>query len=100
MHRDLSEILASQLKMLSNRGKNPDLINVELMTSIYEKHLREVDSWVDRQVNVQRIDIYHHDLIYNPVPQIIRINEFLGGNLDVESMKKAIDPNLYRQRKP
>lgn len=100
MHRDLSEILASQLKMLSNRGKDPDLINIELMTSIYEKHLKEVDRWVDRQLNVRRIDIVHRDLIFDPIPQIMRINEFLGSSLDVESMKKAIDPGLYRQRKP
>jgi hypothetical protein len=30
---------------------------------------------------------------------IVRLNEFLGGVLDVANMAEVIDPNLHRQRK-
>lgn len=100
MQRVLPEILASQLKMLSNRGKDPGTVDVELMGSIYEKHLRTVNSWVERHANVRRIDVHHHDLILDPGPQILRIKGFLGQELDLENMQKAIDSNLYRQRRP
>jgi hypothetical protein len=99
MQRVLPEILASQLKMLSNLGKDPDAVDVSLMTGIYEKHLKAVNNWVENHANVRRLDVQHHDLILDPMPQILRINEFLGRNLDSESMQRAVDPKLYRQRK-
>jgi hypothetical protein len=98
MQRELTEIMASQLKMLSNRGEKHDSINVELMTNIYQKHLKQVDYWVNRQANVRRIEISYNDLISSPRPQIAQINEFLGGELDIKCMEHVIDPKLYRQR--
>lgn len=99
MHRPLTEILSSQKAMLSNRGKNPEELDEAAMTIIYEKHLRQVDDWFKTHPKVQRMDVQHHDLIFDPIPQIERINHFFQGGLDTKSMQMAIDPNLYRQRK-
>lgn len=98
MHRAMPEILASQLAMLSNRGNNPNEVDVEKMAGIYEKHIRQVDEWVKTRENVRRIDVWHSDLLTDPVPQITRINDFFNRTLDVEFMRQAIDPNLYRQQ--
>lgn len=98
MHRAMPEILASQLAMLSNRGKNPDEVDVEMMANIFEKHVRQVDEWVKKQKNVRHLDVWHGDLMSDPIPQITRVNDFFNGALDVDRMHKAIDPNLYRQK--
>lgn len=100
MHRAMPEILASQLAMLSNRGKNPDEVDMEMMTNVFEKHVRQVDEWVKKQKNVRRIDVWHGDLMSDPVPQIIRINDFFNGVLDMNRMHQVIDPNLYRHKMP
>jgi hypothetical protein len=98
MRRALTEIMASQLKMLSNRGEKHDSINVEMMTNVYQKHLKQVDLWVNKQANVQRIEISYNDLLSSPRPLIAQINEFFGGDLDIKRMQNVINPNLYRQR--
>lgn len=99
MHRAMPEILASQKAMMVNRGNNPDEIDVDKIARIYEKHLKQVDDWVKRQKNVRRVDVWYGEMMSNPTPQIQRITEFFNGSLDMELMRQAIDPNLYRQQK-
>jgi hypothetical protein len=99
MRRSLPEILASQLKMLSNRGQNPKLFNPEIMVDVYQKHLQQIDGWLKQQTNVRFIDISYNDLLSNPKPHLENINEFFGGGLDIVRMENVIDPHLYRQRK-
>jgi hypothetical protein len=98
MRRALSEILASQRNMLVNRGEDPTMIDDKMMARIYDKHLKQVDSWIDTQSNLQCIDITYNELLIDPDLHITRINEFMGEILDVEQMKSVIDPSLYRQR--
>lgn len=99
MQRDISEILASQYAMVTNREEKPKEFNVELMTGIYEKHLQQIGEWIEQHKNIEKLDVHHHDLIFDPVPQIDRINKYLDYRLDLEKMQQAIDPTLYRQRK-
>lgn len=98
MHRALSEILASQRKMLINRGEDPTRVDDEVIARIYDKHLKQVNSWIETQTNLQCIDISYNELLIDPDLHITRINEFMGEILDVEQMKSVIDPSLYRQR--
>jgi len=37
-------------------------------------------------------------LLEDPVAQVRRLNQFLGGQLDTEAMATVVDPDLYRQR--
>lgn len=99
MRRAITEILASQRQMLIRRGEDPDRVSDEEMTALFEQHLQKVDAWIEKQANVQRIDVNYNWLLENPDTHIVRINEFLGGDLDTESMAEVIDPKLYRQRK-
>ena len=45
MRRAMPEILASQRKMLVNRGEDPDAINDEDMAAYFEAHLGEIIAW-------------------------------------------------------
>jgi len=99
VRRKLSEIIASQRKMLIRRGEDPDKVSESELTGILSKHLDQVDAWIADQSNVERIDIDYNRMIQEPQADIERINAFLGGSLEIGKMAQVIDPNLYRQRK-
>jgi hypothetical protein len=98
MHREMSEILASQRKMLLNRGVDPNKIDDDEIARLFESHLIKVDSWIGHQPNMRKIDIHYNQLLKDPGQKAEEINRFLGNVLDVEKMLKVIDPGLYRQR--
>lgn len=98
VRREMGEILASQKKMLINRGEDPDKISDESMAEIFEKHLLQVDQWIHDHPNVIKIDVNYNQLIQNPQLEIVRIVQFLEKPLDIDKMLGIIDPDLYRQR--
>jgi hypothetical protein len=98
MRRAMEEILASQRRMLINRGENPDKISNHQMAEIFEKDLQRTEQWIDSQPHASRIDVNYRQLIADPRPLTAKINLFLGGNLDEEKMLGVIDSSLYRHR--
>ena len=99
MQRDMTEVLASQRQMLIRRGEDPNKIPDEIISKLFEKHLRQVNEWVAQQSNVERLDVNYNEMLKNPAPFIAQINAFLGGNLDIAQMAQVVDPSLHRQRK-
>jgi len=98
MQRKIEEVLASQAKMLENRGEKSD-IDDETMANLFEKHIQQVRAWMDSQADFHYLDVNYNAMLENPLTHIKKINQFLGGNLDEEKMATTIDPELYRQRK-
>jgi hypothetical protein len=98
MRRPMQEVLASQRKMLINRGENPDKISDDQMAEMFEKNLQQSERWINSQPYATRIDINYRQLITHPRPLVTEINLFLGGGLDEEKMLGVINPSLYRQR--
>lgn len=99
VRRNMSEILASQRKMLIRRGENPDKMDDEQMAVLFEKHLKQVDEWIMAQPNFRVLYVHYSDILANPLPHVNELNRFLGGNLDTAAMAAAVDPGLYRNRK-
>jgi hypothetical protein len=99
LRRNMEEILASQRQMLIRRGKPSDTISDEKITGLFEKHLKQIEAWLDEQPNVEVIYVSYNEILSNPVEQTQRINRFLGHALDVESMVRVVDQTLYRQRR-
>jgi hypothetical protein len=99
MRREMSEILASQKQMLAQRGESKSDISDEAMAKLFEKHLEQLQGWMVKQPNFKVLFISYNELLQNPETNIIQVNQFLGGNLDQESMIRVLDKNLYRQRK-
>ena len=100
MRRAIEEVLASQRKMLINRGESTDKISDEKMAEMFEKDLQQSERWLNSQPHATRININYKQLITTPSPLIAEINTFLGGGLDENRMLGVIDPSLYRQRSP
>jgi hypothetical protein len=98
MHRAMEEVLASQRRMLVNRGENPDKVSDGRMAEMFEKNLQLSERWINSQARASRIDINYKQLITNPRPLVADINTFLGGGLNEDGMLGVIDPSLYRQR--
>jgi hypothetical protein len=97
MRRKIDEVLASQAKMLENRGEESTVEDNE-MAQLFEKHLRQVRAWMNSQPNLLYLDLDYNVLVDNPEPLIRQINQFLDGGLDIEAMISVVDRSLYRQR--
>jgi len=98
MLRDLSEILASQEKMLTHRGVEDKGPEKARMNDHFNKHLEDLKKWLDHN---QNMDVYYCNfnlLISNPRPMLTEISQFLNLPLHVENMVETIDSTLYRQR--
>ena len=98
MSRKIEEILASQAKMLENRGEESK-VDDDTMGTLFAKHLQQVHAWMNSQPNLLYLELDYNTMMDDPVPYVRRINQFLGVNLDEEKMVAVIDPSLYRQRK-
>lgn len=98
MRRNIEEVLASQAKMLENRGEETN-VDDATMADLFQKHLHQVRAWMNSQPNLRYLDIDYNAVLADPVPYVHQINQFLGGHLDEAAMAAVIDPSLYRQRK-
>jgi hypothetical protein len=98
MQRNIDEILASQAKMLENRGEESS-VDDTTMAALFEKHLQEVRSWMENQPNLRYLDVDYNAVIADPEPHVRRINQFLDESLDQDRMVEVVDSSLYRQRK-
>jgi len=98
MRRDVSEILASQNKMLDRRGEeNP--IEDEKAKEQYLRHLVDVQYLARKRPNFDMIEVKFREALDDPLPFATAVNEFLGGHFDVEAMASVVDPELYRNRR-
>lgn len=97
MRRNLDEVLASQRKMLAREGRPDGAADAE-MAALFRSELARFDAWIKSQPNFTRIDVDYNRLLADPQPEIDRIVEFLGNDLDREAMAGVVDHNLYRNR--
>jgi len=98
IQRGIPEILASQRRMLINRGEDPDKISDAEMAQYFEKHLAQVTAWLAEQKHISTLYVDYNQMLKDPAPSVRQINAFLGGGLDVQKMLGVVDPGLYRQR--
>ena len=100
MRRSIPEILASQAKMLERRGQAGGDVNDAQMTALFEKHLQQVYAWMDKQPNVEYLDVSYNQALVDPIPTIERIQAFLSDDVDLDTvlMAQVVDPGLYRNR--
>ena len=97
MERDISEVLASQRRMLQRQGKSGGNLADAQLHQIFERQVLEV-----KQMLVQRdiptLDVAYSDALQHAMKVAEKIQAFLSESLDVGAMAAVIDPNLYRQR--
>lgn len=98
LRRNLDEILASQRKMIINRGEDPNQMDDEQVAAMFSRHIELVEKWLARQPHVDTLYIPYNDMMAAPATEIARVARFLGRPLDEAAMAQVVDPNLYRNR--
>ncbi|MFZ5480876.1 MAG: sulfotransferase [Myxococcota bacterium] len=98
MRRDLGEVLASQNKMLKHRGEQDDSDDAA-MKDAYLSHLASVRIMSRKKENWQLLEVRYDETVASPRDTAAKLNDFLGGKLNVEAMVTAVDAELYRNRK-
>ena len=97
MERDISEVLASQRKMLQRQGKSGGNLSDVQLHQIFERQVLEVKG-VLAQRNIPTLDVAYSDALQRPMEIAEKIRGFLRADLDVCAMAAAIAPNLRHQR--
>jgi hypothetical protein len=100
LRRHMSEILASQRKMLINRGEDPDKLDDAQMAMLFERHVQQVEQWLAKQPNFKVLYVHYSDVMADPLTAAVNMQRFLGRDMDVHAMAQVADPNLYRNREP
>jgi hypothetical protein len=99
MQRAMKEVLASQKKMLGRLGQQDDKVEDEKMKKIYQEHLKQVNAWIAKQPNIEVLYVNYNTMLGDPLDSLKKVNEFLGGEMDVNVMAGVINKELYRERK-
>jgi hypothetical protein len=89
MKRKMSEILASQSKMLERMGSSKDGISDEKMGEFFDKHLSKIIDWIEGRKYIDVLYIGYNDFLINPDEHIKTLNRFLNYKLNEE---KALHP--------
>ncbi len=98
MQRPLPEVLTSQDQMLKRRGTFKEGANQSVISSAFEKHLRDVYAWLDGKPYVKALRVPYHEALNQPGDVAGRLAKFLELPLNVEAMTQQVDASLYRNR--
>lgn len=98
MRRDIDEVLASQNKMIANRGEQ-DATDDAVMAEAYRNHLAAVRIMGRKKANWSIVEIRYDEAVRDPAKVAATVNRFLGGRYDERRMLEAVDEKLYRNRK-
>ena len=97
MRRDISEVLASQAKMLDRRGETSETDD-GTMTELFEADVWRATYLMKKNPWFDALFINYREVLDDPLAQAHKINAFLGGGLDPQKMAAVVDPELYRNR--
>ena len=95
MRRPLVEIMASQQRMLVASGDPGATDDASALLSAYERHLGQVEAWVNQSPNVRLLDVNFADAVANPLTVARRVSAFLSLPCDPTAMVGVVDPTLY-----
>ena len=95
MRRPLDEVVASQAAMIKRlEAKGAGLPPAAMKTAL-EAHLRQVDSWLARQLHIQVCPVEYRKLLDEARNQAARVAQFLGADLDIDAMARQVDRSLH-----
>ncbi|PIE01553.1 MAG: sulfotransferase family protein [Acidobacteria bacterium] len=99
MTRDLHEVLASQAKMLQQRGETDGGPSDEKMRENYRDHLIRTKYFLKHTPNFSTLFLSHRELLQQPEQGARKLARFLGMEEKTGEMAKVVDSRLYRNRR-
>jgi hypothetical protein len=70
------------------------------MTELFQDDVWRATYLLKRKPQFEVLELDYTAMVARPLEEVRRINEFLGGRLNVEAMAGVADPQLYRNRAP
>ncbi len=98
MQRPLPEVLKSQDEMLRRRGTYKEGVDQTVVSAAFEKHLRDVEAWLDGKSYVRMLRVKYQEVLSKPKEVAQQIADFLDMELNVDAMAQQVDASLYRNR--
>jgi hypothetical protein len=98
MRRNMSEILASQSKMLARLGKHQSPSADERMAALFAKHLVDVEQWLSKQKNMRVIYMDYGAVLADPLGSAQTLTAFIDQPLNSANMAASVDKLLYRNK--
>jgi tetratricopeptide (TPR) repeat protein len=100
MERPLSEVVASQSKMLAgeSRGVENEEVSTRLARTFHlqiDRARRMLAQYADR---VSVLSVSYHDTLADPAETARRANQFLGGTLNESAMAAVVDSALRHEQ--
>jgi predicted AlkP superfamily phosphohydrolase/phosphomutase/tetratricopeptide (TPR) repeat protein len=96
MKRDMAEVLRSQQIMLGKKSQ-ADAYPI-VLAEAFKKHLDKAESLIARMPNTEVLFVEYPSAINSPRDVAETISEFLGEDLNIDKMVKAVDEKLYRNK--
>lgn len=99
MLRNLGEVVASQDRMLRNRGERETapVTNADLV-GIFAAHLSQVRKWLSEQPNIEVVFVDYNQLVKDPQAALAPVGALLNLDLTKPEILAIVDPKYYRQR--
>lgn len=94
MQRPLEEILQSQNAMLKRQGKEPATANI---ARAYRQQMIAAFNWMQR-LATPAMAVEYHQLIDDPHDNVTTLGAFIERRERLQTMKKVVEPMLYRTR--
>ena len=99
IRREMSEVLASQQKMLGRRGED-SASGDEQMSELFENDLWRAGYLLKHAPQFDVLELKYREVLEDPAGQAERINRFVEGDLELSAMTGVVDKQLYRNRAP
>ena len=99
MARPLNEVVTSQSKMLARLNRSGARISNRQLAAIFKKQVDYVSNSLQDFEDVTALNVDYADAISDPIAVSKKINQLLGGSLDVNAMASAVDPSLRNEGK-
>ena len=99
LRRDLDEVIASQDKMIARLGTENAGADAEAMKEAYRNDIVRARLHCKGRSNFRYMEAHYKSTIDDPAATAHAVNAFLGGKLDAEKMRLAVQAELYRNRR-
>jgi hypothetical protein len=99
VRRDLDEVIASQDKMIARLGTQNAGADAEAMKEAYRNDIVRARLHCKARSNFRYQEVHYKHAIDDPAATARQVNAFLGGKLDEERMRAAVQQELYRNRR-
>ena len=100
MRRPVEEVVASQRAMLARQGKPAATVPDAPLGELFLDQLERVERLLAGRPAFGVLAVHYPELVADPAREAARVNAFLGGGLDEAAMARAVDPALYREKRP